>query len=204
MIVLDTLARNFGGGDESSTQDMNQFVVACDLIRHRYKCTVLVVHHSGHADKTRARGAMALKAALDAEYRLASDNGLVLTSTKMKEAETPPPLALELVSVQLPDLVDDEGNPVTSAAIDVLDADTSAIVAKAMAATTGKRGKWQRIGLEVAQRLVAEGDDGQAAVKDWHDACEAAGMRQSTRYDVLAKLREQGSVVVDGDSLSTA
>ena len=33
LIVLDTLARCFGGGDENSTQDMSRFVSACDAIR---------------------------------------------------------------------------------------------------------------------------------------------------------------------------
>ncbi len=203
MIVLDTLARCFGGGDENSTQDMSRFVSACDAIRGRYGCTVLVVHHAGHGDKSRARGAIALKAALDAEYRLANDTGLLLTATKMKDAETPPPLALEMVTVDLPGLLDDYGNPVTSAAIEVLDADTSAIVAKANAAMSGKRGKWQQVGVEVAQRLMAEGDDGQASVKDWHLACDAAGMPRSTRYDVLAKLHAQGIVTVDGERIET-
>ncbi len=70
LIVLDTLARCFGGGDENSTQDMSQFISACDAIRRKYGSTILVVHHTGHSDKSRARGAIALKAALDAEYRL--------------------------------------------------------------------------------------------------------------------------------------
>src|SRR5690606_16985265 len=131
----------------------------------------LVVHHAGHADKSRARGAIALKAALDAEYRLADgEAGLKLTATKMKDAETPPPLGLELVSVDLPGLVDDYGNPVTSAAIEITDADTGAIESAAKAASN-KRGHWQRLGLEVAQRLIADGEDGIAAVKDWHEAC---------------------------------
>lgn len=203
LIVLDTLARCFGGGDENATKDMSAFVSACDALRRRYGCTILVVHHTGHADKNRARGAIALKAALDAEYRLANDTGLLLTATKMKDAETPPPLALEMVTVDLPGMLDDYGNPVTSAAIEVLDADTSAIVAKASAAMSGRRGKWQTVGIEVAQRLLAEGDDGQASVKDWHLACDAAGMPRSTRYDVLAKLHTQGIVAVDGERIET-
>lgn len=201
LIVLDTLARCFGGGDENSTQDMSRFVLACDAIRQRYGCTILVVHHAGHGDKTRARGAIALKAALDAEYRLANDDRLLLTATKMKDAETPPPLALRLVTVELPDLLDDYGNSVTSAAIEVVDADTGALVSQAKAAMSGK---WQKTGLKIAQRLIAKGDDGQASVSDWHKACEAAGMRQSTRYSVLAKLHEQGLINVDGDVMSTA
>ena len=204
LIVLDTLARCFGGGDENSTQDMSRFVSACDTIRRRYGCTVLVVHHTGHADKNRARGAIALKAALDAEYRLANNGNLLLTATKMKDAETPQPVAMELVTVDLPGVVDEYGNPVTSAAIEVLDAETGAIVSKAMVAKSGRRGKWQKVGLEVARRLIVTGDDGRASVKAWHAECEAAGMRQSTRYDVLAKLDAQGDVIVDGNSLITS
>lgn len=204
LIVLDTLARCFGGGDENATKDMSAFVSACDTIRQRYHCTILVVHHTGHADKSRARGAIALKAALDAEYRLAKDGNLLLTATKMKDAETPAPLGLELVTVELPGVVDDCGNAVTSAAIEVLDAETSAIVAKSMATRSGKRGKWQEVGLSVAQKLIATSDDGQASIKDWHTECEAAGMRQSTRYDVLAKLHGQGAIVVDDSRIVTS
>jgi len=201
MVVLDTLARNFGGGDENSTQDMSKFVSACDTIRRQYHCTILVVHHTGHADKNRARGAIAMKAALDAEYRL-SDNeaGRKLTATKMKDAERPVPLSLALVSVDLPGVEDDYGNPATSAAVEVIDAETSAIISEAKAVS--RRGKWQRLGLEVAKRLVvAAGDDGQASVKDWHSECESAGMRKSTRYDVLAKLTERGDLVLDGETI---
>ena len=201
LIVLDTLARNFGGGDENGTPDMNRFVLACDAVRTIYGCTVLVVHHSGHADKTRARGAIALKAALDAEYRLSNEGALLLTATKMKEAELPPTLTMELVTVELPGLKDEFGLPVTSAAIDVLDADTSAIVAKVRSATPGRPGKWSKIGLEIARRLVLEGDDEGASLKVWHAACDAVGMRPSSRYDVLARLQAHGEIEIVGDRL---
>ncbi len=203
LIVLDTLARNFGGGDENSTQDMTRFVAACDAIRRRYGSTVLVVHHTGHAEKTRARGAMALKAALDAEYRLeqTGKNEALLTATKMKDAEEPAPLALSLVTVDLPGVVDDYGNQANSAAVEVIDANTAEIEARAKAVTSTKRGRWQQVGLEIAQRLIAKGDHGRASIRDWHEQCDAAGMPRSTRYDVLAKLNAQGMVVVDGERI---
>jgi hypothetical protein len=200
LIVLDTLARNFGGGDENATPDMGRFVLACDAVRTLYGCTVLVVHHSGHADKSRARGAIALKAALDAEYRLSNEGGLLLTATKMKEAELPPTLSMELVTVELPGLKDEFGLPVTSAAIDVTDADTSALVAKTRA-VSGRRGKALTLGLDVARRLVLEADDGRVGLKEWHDACQAAGMQPSTRYSVLGKLRERGEIDINGEAL---
>jgi putative DNA primase/helicase len=65
LIVIDTLARCSGGGDENSTQDMNAFVRGCDRLRLAFPdCTVLVVHHCGW-EGSRSRGSRALEAALD-------------------------------------------------------------------------------------------------------------------------------------------
>jgi len=202
LIVLDTLARCFGGGDENSTQDMSRFVSACDALRQRFDCTILVVHHAGHGDKSRARGAIALKAALDAEYRLVNDTGMLLTATKMKDAETPPPLAMELVTIELPGAEDDYGNPVTSAAIEVLDADTSAIISKVKAAMPAKRGKWQQVGLNVARRLIARCEDGLVAIETWREACAKAGMVRQNQHRVLESLCDRGEIIIDGGFLS--
>jgi len=105
MIVVDTLARNFGPGDENSTSEMGAFVAAMDDLRERHPgCVVLIVHHSGHGDKQRARGAMALKGAIDFEYRAEkSDDTITLTNTKMKDATGPDPMAFRLQGVPLAD-----------------------------------------------------------------------------------------------------
>ena len=100
LIIIDTLARNFGGGDENSTSDMGAFIAAVDDLKARFcGCAVLIVHHSGHADKTRARGAMALKGALDCEYRVEkTEASICLVNTKMKDAEPPRDLHFTLRS----------------------------------------------------------------------------------------------------------
>ncbi|MDM7929837.1 AAA family ATPase [Blastomonas fulva] len=105
LIIIDTLARNFGAGDENSTSDMGGFITAVDDLKARFPgCAVLIVHHSGHADKGRARGAMALKAALDCEYRVEKDaDAIRLINTKMKDAEPPRDLHFALKSVDLAD-----------------------------------------------------------------------------------------------------
>lgn len=116
LIVVDTVARSFGGGDENSTPDMTKFVAALDAFRERYGCTILLVHHTGHSDKNRARGNMALKGALDAEYRVEkTGSGIVIECTKMKDAPEPKPLHFSLASVKLADGQD--GKPVTSAVL---------------------------------------------------------------------------------------
>ena len=104
LIIIDTLARNFGGGDENSTQDMNIYVERIDGLRNRWNVTILNVHHTGHGEKTRARGAMALKGAMDHEYCMTkdADTGIVtFQSTKTKDGPNPAPKYFELVKVPL-------------------------------------------------------------------------------------------------------
>lgn len=103
LIVIDTLARNFGGGDENSTQDMNRFIAAIDRVRAQWPgCTALVVHHTGHSNKERSRGSMALTGALDAGYRVEKDGmAMTVTNTKMKDAPPPEPIGFEMVEKTL-------------------------------------------------------------------------------------------------------
>lgn len=88
LIIIDTLARNFGGGDENSTKDMSEFVAAVDELINRYDTAVLIVHHSGLSERNRSRGNSALKAALDAEYKISKSREFIhLECTKMKDME---------------------------------------------------------------------------------------------------------------------
>lgn len=103
LIIIDTLARNFGPGDENNTKEMSEFVVAIDDMKAAFPgCCVLIVHHSGHADKQRARGAMALKGALDFEFRIEKEGrNLKLINTKMKDSEAPPDMFFSFRQVDL-------------------------------------------------------------------------------------------------------
>lgn len=178
LIVVDTLARNFGPGDENSTKDMNLFVSSCDAIRSRYRATTLIVHHTGHADKTRGRGSMALKGALDAEYRMDIDETGVIRfeATKMKDAEKPAPLAFRAVVVEL-GVLDEEGFPVTSV---VLDQTTYEPLDKP---GRGGRGKQQTMSVEILKDLIA--DQIKVSVSEWRAACLTAGMHRETFRRVL-------------------
>jgi len=65
LIIIDTLARSFGPGDENSTTDMGAFVKACDRLRAETGACVLVVHHTGKDVEKGARGSTALTGAAD-------------------------------------------------------------------------------------------------------------------------------------------
>ncbi len=63
--MIDTLARNFGGGNENATQDMNLFITNLDRLKAEFGCTVLVVHHTGKDTAKKERGNTALRGASD-------------------------------------------------------------------------------------------------------------------------------------------
>jgi len=64
LIVVDTLARTFGDGDENTAQDMNGFIAKLDMLRAETGAHVLVIHH-GRKDGGDLRGSGALAAAAD-------------------------------------------------------------------------------------------------------------------------------------------
>ncbi|WP_238550849.1 helicase RepA family protein [Dickeya chrysanthemi] len=115
LIILDTLARCFGGSDENAAKDMGAFIQGCDYIKAATQATVLIIHHSGKDQDKGARGSSAFRAALDVEFnvrREADGQALILTCTKMKDAEEPPRRAYDLTVVNL--YVDDDGDQITS------------------------------------------------------------------------------------------
>lgn len=117
-IVIDTLARCFGGNDENDARDMGAFIEGCDRIKRETGATLLVVHHSGKDSSKGARGSSAFRAALDAEFdirREGSGGALILTCTKMKDAEEPERSAFDLRTVEL--FVDSDNEMVSSLAV---------------------------------------------------------------------------------------
>ncbi|HFS4462110.1 TPA: helicase RepA family protein [Escherichia coli] len=116
MIILDTLARCFGGNDENDSRDMGAFIRGCDELKRRTGATVLVVHHSGKDETKGARGSSAFRASLDAEYRIrredAGSEALVISCTKMKDAEELKEAAYDLRVVEL--FTDADGELITS------------------------------------------------------------------------------------------
>lgn len=114
LICVDTLARNFGDGDENSTEDMSKFIRVLDEIRAEMRCHIMIVHHSGH-EGTRARGSSSLRAAMDQEYQVSSigPGVMVFKSTKMKDAEPPAERHFRIKQVSIGQ--DAEGIPINGA-----------------------------------------------------------------------------------------
>jgi hypothetical protein len=90
LIIIDTLARAFAGGDENTAKDMSVFVRNVDLLRDHFKCTALVVHHSGKVVEKGMRGSNSLQGAVDSEFEVSREVGtknVCLKVRKQKETE---------------------------------------------------------------------------------------------------------------------
>lgn len=85
LIVIDTLARTFGAGNEDKTSDMGAFVDACDKIRRATGATVMVVHHTGR-NTEQERGNVSLRGACDTIFTVQR----VGSAGKIKLINTPP------------------------------------------------------------------------------------------------------------------
>jgi RecA-family ATPase len=102
LTIIDTLARNFGGGDENATKDMSEFINGVCAVNNRYGCATIIIHHSGLSDKGRARGNSSLKGALDAEFQVTKNNEFVyFKCTKMKDGKEPEKVHFILEGVQI-------------------------------------------------------------------------------------------------------
>ncbi|MDO9083869.1 MAG: AAA family ATPase [Humidesulfovibrio sp.] len=175
LVVLDTLSRNFGPGDENSTPDMSAFTQAVDKLRNRFNCAVLVVHHSGISDRNRMRGNYALFAAADTVFKMArQSNTATLTCQKMKDFAEPEPLNFVANAVLL-DERDEDGQRLSSLALKLCGAATPA-----QKPLTGAR----RIAHEA---LVAVLQDGRAHIDAWRAEAYRKGISEADTPEARKK-----------------
>lgn len=92
LIVIDTLARTFGAGDENKQADMNAYVSAVDRLRDVTGANVMIIHHSGVHEEKRERGSNVLRGAADTVIKISrKDDKLDIINQapegKQKDAE---------------------------------------------------------------------------------------------------------------------
>ena len=142
VIVVDTLHR-FLDGDENSAQDTKSMLDSCSRLMNKFNSTLILVHHTGVSDEAqhRARGSSAWRGALDIEISIvpAKDGQpMQIVQRKSKDAELAEPLAAELISVEIPNWLDEDGQPVTSAVVQM----TEHVVVKKESKLDGHCKKW--------------------------------------------------------------
>jgi hypothetical protein len=187
LIIIDTLHRNAGGADENSAKDISAVLKEIDSKLRVFgkSCAVLIVHHSGHGDKARARGSSSLYGAMDTELML-KKNGqdtLTLSVTKQKNHEAMRDITLKFETVDLEEIGEDD-QPLKSRVVVKSDA--------AGGTSQGKRLSGARfIGYRELEKLLVVGQEPpkelqrelaglcpQVVVhkRDWLRACVNAGI----------------------------
>ncbi|MES9960246.1 MAG: helicase RepA family protein [Sedimenticola sp.] len=202
LIVIDTLARNFGPGNENSTEDMTQVIQYVDwYLKDKFNSSVLIVHHAGHGDKTRGRGSSVLKASLDSEYMISkSDDVVNLITTKMKDADEPAPMSFEFESIDL-GISDEDGDPVTSAILRQKE-----YIAPPPKRNTGLGPKQKKaLGilslLCMQNKLEIDGDSHRVTLDDWRSRLEKEGVTNSRQglFKIKDSLLKRKVIKIDGN-----
>lgn len=116
LIIIDTLARSMGDGDENSGPDMTAFVNACGQIQAATNAHVMVIHHTGKNDGKGPRGHSSLHAAVDSEIELKEIAVAVRAeASKQRDMASHQPVYFALRNIEIG--FDEDGDPVTSAVI---------------------------------------------------------------------------------------
>ncbi len=185
-VIVDTLSRNFGPGDENATKDMSQFISTLDTdIRAKYGCAISVVHHTGLNAKDRGRGSGALRGALDFEYLVTKNqNGTrTMTPKKVKDHAEPKSISFRAEEIQIPEWLDeDTGEPLTS--LVMIPTTDTGVVKGAGAKLTGQKKVAYEILTELLKDARADIDmmdmnKAKVHVNVWRDACYNGGLSTS-------------------------
>lgn len=159
-IIVDTLHR-FLRGDENSAQDAKTMLDACAYLMARYGCSVVLVHHTGVSDEAqhRARGSSAWRGALDIEISVVPGKDgepIQIVQRKSKDSDTATPVLVRLAQVAIDGWLDDDGEPVTSAVIEVTDEELPAPRKRASPVDKARRtweAAWWHSGAEMRDGL---------------------------------------------------
>ena len=102
LIVLDTFAACFVGGEENSAKDTGLALSSARYLVNTTGATVLLVHHSGRQDTDRERGSSALKGNVDVMISVSrTGDTIAVKNTKQKDHEAFRPFQLQLKQVEL-------------------------------------------------------------------------------------------------------
>ncbi|MEN8738352.1 MAG: AAA family ATPase [Phaeobacter gallaeciensis] len=123
LIVVDTLSRVMGDGDENTAPDIADLVKNLDVLRRGTGSNIMLIHHSGKDIARGARGHSSLRAAVDTEIELTRDEIGVITAevTKQRDGPTGYKFSYSLREVELGR--DQDGDPVTTCLVEPICAD---------------------------------------------------------------------------------
>jgi hypothetical protein len=185
LIVIDTLARCFVGGDENSARDAGLFVAGLDRIRTATGAMVLVVHHNNKGGA--GRGSSAFPGAMDTIIEAKKQTTTItLKCLKQKDADEFEPFTLVRRVVEL-DEVDDMGRPISSLIFEPTDTPATA--------SPDKLTPNEQRCLELLPTIGATSPQ-------WQNLADGQGIVRSTFYHCRDALVLKGKAQKDGEVYS--
>ncbi len=126
LVIVDTLARSLGTGDENSAPDMASFIRNIDAIRDQTGAHVMAIHHTGKDTSRGARGHSSLRGAVDTEITLTKEEGVIQAeAVKQRDMHTGSIFSYQLIEVELGH--DQDGDAVTTCVVEACDAPTKKV-----------------------------------------------------------------------------
>jgi hypothetical protein len=196
LIVIDTLARNFGG-NENSTEDMSAFVKNVDdLLRTPFNACVLIVHHSGHSDRDTGRGSTVLIGAVESSFRVVQTvpEQITVKAVKIRDGEHPSDVVQEIKAIEM-EGHDKFGNPFTAPVL---------IHANSPASNQAPLGDNQKKALALLEGLSKEygvdaepGDPVWIRTDKWRELCAEVGVDRKRWAEVSKALAIRGLIQVN-------
>ena len=217
LIIIDTLATNLGDGDENHTKDINAFLgnIVREL-RQPFQAAILLVHHVGHGEKGRERGAYAIRGNADARIHVERSEHadvILMHSVKAKDGEKWPAVGFVWEQVKLGITDPEDGEEYTSLAVHM----TTDLPVEANGAGRAKKatkgvGKAQAAAVNVLLDMVQEQAENKRAggfddgllplvlITDWRDACFDQNIFKSRQHfnQVRESLIEKGLIRLNG------
>lgn len=142
LVVVDTLAVTFGGGNENAPEDMGKYVANIKRIRDETGGAVLIVHHCGKDEAKGMRGHSSLLGATDGELVVEfdpqapkGDPNRILRAGKLREGESNADLCVFALRLSVLGF-DAEGDAVTTCYMEPVEG--KAVIRRPTVATQAK------------------------------------------------------------------
>lgn len=204
LIIIDTLTRVFGAGDQNASKDMGRFIQACDELIRLTGAHVTVLHHTAWSGE-RGKGAIDLDGAVDASFLVVKNSGTyTLKCDGANDGDEGTIATFTMQSVEL--AKDEDGGPTTAPVV---------VPGESVATKLAKGHEAQNVLAALKHSVAEDGVEPEGAsfpdnvlvvkVKQWRQAYYETqpSVAQETlkkRFDRARKfLVENGSVGLVGD-----
>jgi hypothetical protein len=104
LLIIDTLARAFGGGNENDSDAMGSFITSMGKIQEFLNCALMVLHHSGKDLAKGLRGHSSLLGAVDTQLeilRFEDQAKGIISLTKQKDGQDGIRIGFEMTEVEI-------------------------------------------------------------------------------------------------------